>query len=106
MERVEPPDEIITLPLDDLAGTNGMYNRDNRPFLLEYLYVHYQGEKYSGKFFLLFTPLLPTTWASLFHGLTSGDNGRMVGFTQALAEEGRGFVYEQGNWRTSLERER
>jgi len=52
-ERVEPPDDIITYPLDDLEGSKGEYTRDNRPFLLEYLYVHYQGEKYRRKFLQL-----------------------------------------------------
>lgn len=52
-ERVEPPDEIVTLPLDDLEGTGGTYHRDNRPYLLEYLYVHYQGEKYTRRFSFL-----------------------------------------------------
>jgi len=46
-ERLEPPDDIIARPLDDLEGANGTYTRDNRPYLTEYLYVHYQGEKYS-----------------------------------------------------------
>jgi len=44
-ERVEPPDNIITRPLDDLEGTKGTYTHDNRPFLTEYLYVDYQAEK-------------------------------------------------------------
>lgn len=46
-ERLEPPQEILTFPLDDHEGTSGTYNRDNRPLLIEFLYVHYQGEKYS-----------------------------------------------------------
>jgi hypothetical protein len=49
-ERLEPADDILTFPLDDPNGTKGAYNRDNRPILIEYLYVHYQGEKYSCEF--------------------------------------------------------
>jgi len=45
-ERVEPPDGITIHPLDDLEGTKETYNRDNRPYLTEYLYVHYKREKY------------------------------------------------------------
>jgi len=50
-ERLEPPDDIITRPLDDLEGTKGTYTRDYRPYLAEALYVHYQGEKYSSEYF-------------------------------------------------------
>ena len=55
-ERIEPPEDIITRPLDDLEGTKETYTRDNRPYLTEYLYAHYQGEKYSSKFFRLPSP--------------------------------------------------
>jgi len=56
-ERLEPADDILTFPLDDPDGTKGVYNRDNRPILIEYLYVHYQGEKYSSWWALPEQPL-------------------------------------------------
>ena len=59
-ERVEPPDNIITRPLDDLEGTKGTYTHDNRPFLTEYLYVDYQAEKHRSECFL------PSLTASFF----------------------------------------
>lgn len=47
-ERIEPTEYIVTRPLDDLDGSKegkdgrGSYNRDTRPYLIEYLYNHYQ----------------------------------------------------------------
>lgn len=47
-ERIEPTQYIITRPMDDLDGSKegkdgrGQYNRDTRPYLIEYLYNHYQ----------------------------------------------------------------
>jgi len=70
-ERVEPPDNIITRPLDDLEGTKGTYTHDNRPFLTEYLYVDYQAEKHRSE---CFQPSLTATSPEL-NELTSGDRG-------------------------------
>lgn len=49
-ERIEPPDEIVVPPLDDLEGANGPYSRDDHPYIIEYLYIHYQVEKYASEY--------------------------------------------------------
>ncbi|KAF8320046.1 hypothetical protein DL93DRAFT_2153074 [Clavulina sp. PMI_390] len=59
VERVEPTDYIILNPLDDLEGKKDTYTRDNRPYLIEYLYNHYQNEKHQKWWKLPQEPLKP-----------------------------------------------
>jgi len=52
-ERVEPDDPIIVYPSEYLEAehttdlNSSPYDRHNRPVLTEFLYVHFQGEKYA-----------------------------------------------------------